>query len=333
MIPAALIGMLAVNRIGAIHSVVFGGFAAKALAQRVDACKPVILLTASCGIIGNRPPIAYQPLITAAMELSSHKPNAIVTWQREQSPWQVESWWKRAWQWLRRLLSCGKISCVRELIWQELVARAKAQNMTADCVPVRSNEPVYIMYTSGTTGSPKGVLRDAGGHAVGLSLSIRYTFNIKGPGDVCFTASDIGWVVGHSYILYAPLLAGASTVLYEGKPVGTPDASAFWRVVEEYKVNMMFTAPSALRAILNDDPDNTFFNRIGHGGGLRSLKALFLAGERSEPGLVATYQSLLARHAAPSSHVIDNWWSTEVGSPITSRALGPHAALDRTGDI
>jgi propionyl-CoA synthetase len=209
------------------------------------------------------------------------------------------------------------------------VATARTRGITAGCVPVKSDDPIYIMHTSGTTGAPKGVLRDAGGHAVGLHFAIRYIFNIHGPGDVSFTASDIGWVVGHSFILYAPLLAGASSVLYEGKPVGTPDASAFWRVVEEYKVNTMFCAPTALRAIKNDDPNNHFLTKIGEYGGLRSLKALFLAGERSEPSLVSMYQDLLGRYGAPSAHVIDNWWSTEVGSPITGRALTPHAGLDR----
>ncbi|KAL8721654.1 MAG: hypothetical protein Q9225_001703 [Loekoesia sp. 1 TL-2023] len=189
------------------------------------------------------------------------------------------------------------------------------------------------MHTSGTTGTPKGVLRDAGGHAVGLHLSISYLFNIHGPGDVSFTASDIGWVVGHSYILYAPLFAGASTVLYEGKPVGTPGASAFWRAVEKYKVNTMFTAPTALGAMKYDDPNNDFFSKFGERGGLRSLKALFLAGERSEPALISIYQELLDKYGAPSSHVIDNWWSTELGSPITGRALTPHAGQDRKTSV
>ena len=329
MIPAALIGMLAINRLGAIHSVVFGGFAPNALAQRIEACKPVVLLTASCGIIGKRPPIAYQPLVEEAINLSSHKPERTVIWQREQLRWEKKSWWGV--QWWRRLqkLVCGdETPGANQSSWQELVARAKAGGIKADCVPVKSDDPIYIMHTSGTTGTPKGVLRDAGGHAVGLNLSISYVFNIQGPGDVSFTASDIGWVVGHSYILYAPLLAGASTVLYEGKPVGTPDASAFWRVVEEYKVNTMFTAPTALRAIKRNDPNNDAFSTVGERGGLRSLKAIFLAGERSEPTLISMYQELLDKYAASCPHVVDNWWSTEVGSPITGRALNPHVAQD-----
>lgn len=167
---------------------------------------------------------------------------------------------------------------------------------------------------------PKGVVREAGGHAVGLALSIRYLFGIRGPGDVIFTASDMGWVVGHSYILYGPLLVGATTVLYEGKPVGTPDAGAFWRVVERNRVNVMFTAPTALRAIRKDDPDNKHFEAFGKRGALRTLRALFLAGERSEPSIVETFQNLLSRYCAPGAQVVDHWWSTEVGSPITGIA-------------
>lgn len=329
MIPAALIGMLAINRLGAIHSVVFGGFAPNALAQRIAACKPVVLLTASCGIVGNRPPIAYQPLVEEAIHLSSYRPKRTIIWQRKQLCWDKKSWWSVLWRWLQRLVFGGKTAGGNQSSWQEFVGSAKARGIKADCVPIKSDDPVYILHTSGTTGSPKGVLRHAGGHAVGLHLSISYVFNIQGPEDVLFTASDIGWVVGHSYILYAPLLAGASTVLYEGKPVGTPDASAFWRVVEEYKVNTMFTAPTALRAIKLDDPNNNFLSKIGERGGLLSLKALFLAGERSEPALISMYQELLDKYGALSSHVIDNWWSTEVGSPITGRALTPHAGQDR----
>ena len=171
-------------------------------------------------------------------------------------------------------------------------------------------------------------MREAGGHAVGLNLSIKYLFGIHGPGDVMFCASDIGWVVGHSYIVYAPLLAGATTVLFEGKPVGTPDASTFWRICEEYKVNSMFTAPTALRAIRKDDNENAFFEEIGKRGGFKNLRALFLAGERSEPSIVSMYQSLLEKHAAPGAQVIDNWWSSESGSPMTGIALHPPCGKD-----
>lgn len=314
MIPAALIGILAVNRLGAIHSVVFGGFASNALAQRIDACKPVMLLTASCGIDGAKPPIAYRPLVEEAINLAVNKPKRTIIWQREQLRW-------------------GKTNRLDQSSWQKWVRSAAARGMKAECVPVKSDDPIYIIHTSGTTGAPKGVLRDAGGHAVGLSLTMGYLFNIHGPGDVTFTASDIGWVVGHSYIIYAPLLVGASTVLYEGKPVGTPDASAFWRVVEEYKVNTMFTAPTALRAIKRDDPQNKFLSAVGERGGLKSLKALFLAGERSEPTLISMYQDLLDKYGAADAHVIDNWWSTEVGSPMTGRALTPHVAHHRRSKV
>ncbi|KAF1970332.1 acetyl-CoA synthetase-like protein [Bimuria novae-zelandiae CBS 107.79] len=321
MIPAALIGMLAVNRLGAIHSVVFGGFAPTALAQRIDACKPALILTASCSI----------PLIEEAISLSLHKPDRVLVWQREHLQWKFESWWRNILPWLAQWLLYGseKQTVTVQSSWQELVAEAKARKIKADCVPVKSEEAVYIMHTSGTTGVPKGVRRDAGGHLVGLAFTMSYIFGIQGPGvgDVVFTTSDIGWVVGHSYILYGPLLTGATTVLYEGKPMGTPDAFVFWRIVEEYRVSVMFTAPTALRSIRIDDPSNDHFSRIGVCGGLRSLRALFLAGERSEPSLVSVYQELLEIYGAKDAQVVDNWWSTEIRSPITARALAAHEGL------
>lgn len=311
MIPAALIGTLAISRLGAIHAVVFGGFAPASLAQRIEASKPVAILTASCGIDGAKPPMAYKPFITKAIDLSSHKPAKTIIWQRDQLRWDA----------------VDKNNGQRN--WQRMVKSASGRGLKADCVPVKSSDGVYIIYTSGTTGLPKGVLREAGGHAVGLHLSISYLFGIHGPGDVMFCASDIGWVVGHSYILYAPLLTGAATVLFEGKPIGTPNAGTFWRIIEEYKVNTLFTAPTALRAIRRDDPENNLFKEIGQRGGLKSLQALFLAGERSEPSIVTMYQKLLKQYGADGASVIDNWWSSESGSPISGIALVPHAGKDR----
>ncbi|TVY49588.1 Uncharacterized protein LOCC1_G000521 [Lachnellula occidentalis] len=311
MIPAALIGVLAISRLGAIHAVVFGGFAPASLAQRIDASKPVAILTASCGIDGVKPPMSYKPFITEAISLSSHKPKRTIIWQREQL----------AWDNIDQLHG--------ERAWQIIAKDAQSRGVKADCVPIKSSDGVYIIYTSGTTGLPKGVVREAGGHAVGLHLSISYLFGIHGLGDVMFCASDIGWVVGHSYILYAPLLTGAATVLYEGKPVGTPNAGAFWRIIEEYKVNTLSTAPTALRAIRRDDPENKMFKAIGERGGLKHLQALFLAGERSEPSIVTMYQELLKKYGSPGASVIDNWWSSESGSPISGIALVPQAGKDR----
>jgi propionyl-CoA synthetase len=311
MIPAALIGMLAILRLGAIHAVVFGGFAAASLAQRIEASKPVVILTASCGIDGAKPPMSYQPYITEAIGISSFKPKKTIIWQRDQLRWDPVN------------------KETGERNWQRLVKSAKGRGMKADCVPVKSTDGIYIIYTSGTTGLPKGVLREAGGHAVGLHLSISYLFGIHGPGDVMFCASDIGWVVGHGYIVYAPLLTGATTVLFEGKPIGTPDAGTFWRIVEEHKVNTLFTAPTALRAIKRDDPENKLLTEIGERGGLRTLQALFLAGERSEPSIITMYQDLLKKYGPDGSLVIDNWWSSESGSPISGIALVPHAGKDR----
>jgi len=314
MIPATLIGILAINRLGAIHAVVFGGFAANALAQRIEASRPVAILTASCGIEGTKGPISYRPFVEDALKLSKWKPPRTIIWQRDQMPWHP----------------VRKTGVSQERNWQNLVKSARARNLKAECVPVKSTDGIYIIYTSGTTGLPKGVFREAGGHAVGLNLSISYLFGVHGPGDVMGCFSDIGWVVSHSYTLYGPLLAGAATVLYEGKPVGTPDASAFWRLVDEYKITTMFTAPTALRAIRKEDPENKHITSVGERGGLKSLKALFLAGERSEPAIITMYQDLLKRYGSPEgSHVVDNWWSSESGSPISGVALVPHVGKDR----
>ncbi|KAE9987680.1 hypothetical protein EG328_001913 [Venturia inaequalis] len=302
MIPPALFAMLAINRLGAIHAVVFGGFAPASLAQRIEASKPRVIMTASCGIEGAKGPLGYQSLIRGAVEKSSHKSAKVLVWQRDELRWDPI------------------IRENGERNWGRLVKSARNRGLKAECVAVGSDDPIYIIYTSGTTGSPKGVVRSAAGHAVGLNLSIKYLFGIRGPGDVIFTASDIGWVVGHSFIVYAPLLAGATTVLFEGKPVGTPNASTFWRVVEEYKVNTLFTAPTALRAIRRDDPDNDFIGEIGRRGGIKSLRGLFLAGERSEPSIVSMYQRLLEKYGAEDALVVDNWWSSESGSPITGLA-------------
>ncbi|KAL4903711.1 hypothetical protein BDW74DRAFT_186008 [Aspergillus multicolor] len=310
MIPAALIGALAVARLGAIHAAVFGGFAAKSLAQRIEAARPRAILTASCGIEGAKGPIPYRPLVEGAIEASSFKPEKVLIWQRDQLRWN----------------NPDKLGGQRN--WNRLVKSARMRGIRAGPVPVKSTDGLYIIYTSGTTGLPKGVVREAGGHAVGLSLSIKYLFDIHGPGDTMFCASDIGWVVGHSYILYAPLLVGATTVLFEGKPVGTPDAGTFWRVVAEHKANVLFTAPTALRAIRKEDPDNKHFEKVAGKDNLRHLRALFLAGERSEPSIVRAYQDLLAKHAAPGALVVDNWWSSESGSPISGLAL--RSAVGRT---
>lgn len=327
MIPASLFAMLAAARIGAIHAVVFGGFSPSSLAQRMEVSRPAAVLTASCGIEGSKGPIGYKKLLEEAIQKSSFKPSKTIIWQREQYRWDPV------------------VKEEGQRNWQRLVKSARNRGLKADAVPVNSSDGLYIIYTSGklplssrrgmalisvgTTGLPKGVVREAGGHAVGLQFSIKYLFGIHGPDDVMFTASDIGWVVGHSYIVYAPLLAGATTVLFEGKPVGTPDASTFWRIVEEYKVTTMFTAPTALRAIRREDGDNDYFEQIyGNRGGLRTLRALFLAGERSEPSIVQMYQKLLAKHCAGGAVVVDNWWSSESGSPISGIALSAAAGLD-----
>ncbi|KAI9739097.1 MAG: Acyl-CoA synthetase short-chain member 3, mitochondrial [Cirrosporium novae-zelandiae] len=308
MIPAAVFAMLATVRLGAIHAVVFGGFAPKSLAQRIEGCEPKIIMTASCGIEGSKGPLAYQPLVLQAIERSSFKPQKTIVWQRDQLRWDP----------VRK--EAG------ERNWQRLMKSARGRGVKADARPVDSLDGIYIIYTSGTTGLPKGVLRQAGGHAVGLSLSIKYLFNIQGPGDVMFCASDIGWAcVELMRNSSAPLLVGATTVLFEGKPVGTPNAGTFWRIIEEYKVNVLFTAPTALRAIKKDDSENEFFSAVGKRGGLKQFRAIFLAGERSEPSIITNYQQLLTKYAADGARVVDNWWSSESGSPISGIALRPAA--------
>ncbi|KAF2664643.1 acyl-CoA synthetase/AMP-acid ligase-like protein [Microthyrium microscopicum] len=300
MIPAALIAMLAINRIGAIHAVVFGGFSPPSLAQRIEASSPAAIMTASCGIEAGKKPIGYKTLIESAIHQSKHKPAKTIIWQRDQHRWHP----------------VNKGSGERN--WQRLVKSARNRGVRAGCTPVKSNDAVYIIYTSGTTGAPKGVVREAAGHVVGLDLSIKYLFGIE-RGDVIFTASDVGWVVGHSYILYAPLLAGATTVQFEGKPI-YPDAGIFWRLIEEHKINVLFTAPTALRAIRQLDPDSEKIQEVGKRGGLKSLRALFLAGERSEPSIVELYTEHLKSFGDTGASIVDNWWSSESGSPMTGLA-------------
>ncbi|KAF8452977.1 hypothetical protein BGX38DRAFT_1091242 [Terfezia claveryi] len=309
MIPPALTAMYATSHLGAIHSVVFGGFAPVECAKRIASAQPEVILTASCGIeggIGKRKVIPYLPLIREAVQLSGLKGKGckLLVWQRPQHVEVLQNGerdWKATMEAVQRRWSSKDE-------WVPVI----------DGVPVGSNDPLYTIYTSGTTGMPKGVVREAAGHAVGLNMQIKYLFGINA-GDVIFTASDIGWVVGHSYIVYAPLLARATTILFEGKPVGTPSADTFWRIVSDYQVNILFTAPTALRAIRREDPmGDVFFKKRN----LRSLQGLFLAGERSEASIIELYQKLLSEFCAPRALVVDNWWSTESGSPITGIALG-----------
>ena len=295
MIPEAAIAMLACARIGAIHSVVFGGFASKELATRIDDAKPKVIVSASCGIEVSKV-IPYKPLLDEAIELAGHKPEKTIIFQRPQvAADMVEG---------------------RDVDW----ATAAAQAAPAECVPVAATDPLYILYTSGTTGQPKGVVRDNGGHAVAMKWSMKNIYNVN-PGDVYWAASDVGWVVGHSYIVYAPLLHGCTTVMFEGKPVGTPDAGAFWRVISEHNVRVMFTAPTAFRAIKREDPNAEQLQKYD----MSRFEALFLAGERCDPDTLEWAQQKLR---VP---VIDHWWQTETGWGIAANCLGIEALPVKPG--
>jgi propionyl-CoA synthetase len=291
MIPQAVVAMLACARIGVIHSVVFGGFAAKELAVRIDDATPKAIISASCGVEVNRI-IDYKVLLDKALEQASHRPDMQIIYQRPEHSVLLNS--------------------PNDIDWQKFVLDAPE----SECVSLDAIDPLYILYTSGTTGKPKGVIRDNGGHCVAIKWSMKNIYNVK-PGDVFWAASDIGWVVGHSYIVYGPLFNRNTTVLYEGKPVGTPDASAFWRVVEKYKVKVLFTAPTAIRAIKKEDPKGELV--VNGGFNLKSLSALFLAGERSDPDTIDWAQKQL------KVPVIDHWWQTETGWSICANCLGIEA--------
>ncbi len=285
MVPEALVAMYACARLGAVHSVVFGGFAPHELAVRIDDAAPKVVVAASCGVEGDKV-LPYKPIIDSAIEQSPHKPHACVVFQREQ-----------------HIAELGP----RDHDWASLMETATP----AECVPVKGSDPLYVLYTSGTTGKPKGVVRDTGGYAVALAYSMDAIYDVD-PGEVFFSASDVGWVVGHSYIVYAPLLRGATSVVYEGKPVKTPDAGAFWRLISEYQVKSFFTAPTAFRAIKKEDPDGKLLEEYD----ISCLKALFLAGERLDPPTFHWLDDLL------EVPVIDHWWQTETGWPIAANMHG-----------
>jgi propionyl-CoA synthetase len=291
MVPEAVIGMLACARIGAVHSVVFGGFAPRELATRIDDAKPKVILSASCGIEPGRI-VKYKPLLDEAIALSAHKPGACLILQRPQAEAELIAGRDHDWKTLR-----DNAIVFAKSVW--------------DCVPLAATDPLYILYTSGTTGRPKGVVRDNGGHMVALNWSMKNIYGAR-PGEVYWAASDVGWVVGHSYIVYAPLIYGCSSILYEGKPVGTPDAGAFWRVISEYQCATLFTAPTAFRSIKKEDPQGKLIAQYD----LTKFRALFLAGERADPDTVTWAQNLLG---VP---VIDHWWQTETGWAIAGNPLG-----------
>eukprot|EP00095_Tigriopus_kingsejongensis_P003241 snap_masked-scaffold11021_size2086-processed-gene-0.2 protein:Tk03241 transcript:snap_masked-scaffold11021_size2086-processed-gene-0.2-mRNA-1 annotation:"propionyl- synthetase" len=287
--------MLACARLGAIHSVVFGGFAANELAVRIDDCKPKAIMAASCGLEPGRV-VEYKPLLDSAIEQADHKPELCLILQRDEHP-------------------CDLIEG-RDLDWYE----AQKDCLPAACFPVEGNFPAYILYTSGTTGAPKGVVRPTGGHLVALNWTMKNIYNVD-PGDVFWAASDVGWVVGHSYICYAPLIHGNTTVVFEGKPIGTPDAGTFWRIIEEHKVRSFFTAPTAIRAVKREDPKGEFIKKYD----LSSLRALYLAGERADPDTIEWAQDKLGKP------VYDHWWQTETGYTIAGNPAGLEALPVKIG--